>query len=173
MNDIKCPRCGARCQVGPLPGAQAKMLRRSPTIGLCVNCATHDFLRNTYPANILLAEMGPWGLLLPHIQQAFAAIMRVNHADAQPDEIKWQQVVDNWDLPFPNKVRRSPMNPCDDEELNAIKRGDRRGLGQPSKNLEELTKPIRTFEELNELHPGLGNEFHNLLHKMDESNGVE
>jgi len=166
MNDIKCPRCGARCQVGPLPGAQAKMLRRSPTIGLCVNCATHNFLRNTYPVNILLAEMGPRGLLLPHIQQAFAAIMRVNHADAQPDEISWEQIVTNWDLPFPHKIKRSAMNPCDDKELSAIKRGERIGLHQPSKSLEELTKPIRSFEELNELEPELGDKFRNLLHEL-------
>jgi len=169
MNDIvKCPRCGAPCRIGPPPGAQAKMLRRSPTAkGLCVNCATHDFLRNTYPPNILLAESGPHVLLLPQIQEQFAGIMQVTHADAQADEINWEQIVANWDLPFPNKIRRSPMNPCDDEELSAIKRGERRGLGQPSKSLEELTRPIRSFEQLNELEPELGDKFRKFLHELD------
>lgn len=167
MTDTICPRCGIRCKIGPPPGAQAKMLRRSQTAGLCVNCATHDFLRNTYPPNILLAESGPHVLLLPHIQEQFAGLMQVGHADAQPAEINWEQIVANWDLPFANKIRRSPMNPCDDKEFSAIKRGERRGLGQPSKSLEELTKPIKSFEQLNEIEPDLGDKFRKLLHELD------
>jgi hypothetical protein len=114
-----CRRCGAKCKVDPVPGSKAKMLKRSAQPeGLCINCAVHDFLRNTYPVNMLLAGMrSPECLLLPHLQQQFADILKSGFSDAKPDEINWRQIVDNWDLPFPNKIKRSPMNPMNDEDL--------------------------------------------------------
>ena len=101
-----------------MAGSKAKMLKRgkSPK-GLCVNCAVHDFLRNTYPVNLLLAQSGPRGLALPHIQEMFAGIMRSRCSDALPDEIDWQAIIDNWDLPFATKLKSSPMNPVNQAEL--------------------------------------------------------
>ncbi len=114
---VDCQRCGQRCRVDPLQGSKAKMLRRS-TKGLCANCAVHDWLRNTYPPNIILAQSGPKVLLFPHIQEQFTEIMKIGFADAQPDEIDWQRIVDNWELPFKNKVKATAMNPASQDVLD-------------------------------------------------------
>ena len=118
---VECKRCGQRCKVSGPPGKKAKMLRHSKEPkGLCVNCAVHDWMRNTYPVNMLLAQSrsGPKSLLCPHIQEQFAGIMRVGFADAKPDEIDWQKIVDNWDLPFKNKVKGTAMNPASQDVLD-------------------------------------------------------
>lgn len=162
---IDCLRCGERCRVAGPPGKEAKMLRFAKQ-GMCVNCAVHDFLRNTYPLNILLAQSGPRVLLFPHIQEQFAGIMKVGLADAKPDEIDWQKIVDNWELPFPNKMKPSSMNPVSEKELDEIAAGTRPGLGQlgPIKPdpLEGVTC-ITSFEQLNQLKPGLGDELRKCL----------
>ena len=120
-----CGRCGASVKVDPVPCSKAKMLKRgkSPK-GLCVNCAVHDFLRNTYPVNLILAQSGPKSLAFPHIQEQFAGIMRSRFSDAVPDEIGWQAIIDNWDLPFPTKLKSSAVNPVNQAELDrAAKEG--------------------------------------------------
>lgn len=115
----QCGRCGRSCKVNHVPGSKARMLKRSKVPkGLCINCAVHDFLRNTYPVNMLLAGMrNPECLILPHLQQQFAGILRSDFSDAKPSEINWRLIVDNWELPFPNKIKRSSMNPMNDEDL--------------------------------------------------------
>ncbi|MFB0523950.1 MAG: hypothetical protein ACETVZ_00290 [Phycisphaerae bacterium] len=164
---IHCERCEARCKIDSLRNPDAKILRHSKEPkGLCVNCAVHDWLRNTYPPNILLAQSGPKILLYPHIQKQFAEIMRSGFADAKPDEIDWERIIENWDLPFPNKIKRSCSNPCSQQELDEITAGKRPGLGQmvPSKPDPLGGKAtITSFEELNELKPGLGDELKRCL----------
>lgn len=115
---VDCKRCGQSCRVSGAPGEKAKMLRFAEGPGLCVNCAVHDWLRNTYPPNILLAQSGPKVLLFPHIQEQFTEIMKIGFADAKPDEIDWQRIVDNWDLPFKNKVKATAMNPASQDVLD-------------------------------------------------------
>lgn len=128
---VNCDRCGVLCQVDGSRNPEAKMLRRSKEPkGLCVNCAVHDFLRNTYPCNMLLAQSGPQSLAYPHIQEQFAGIMRVGLSDAIPDEISWDLIIENWGLPFPNKVKPSNTNPCSQLELFEIAEGTRPGLGE-------------------------------------------
>jgi hypothetical protein len=95
------------------------MLRRSAKPkGLCVNCAVHDWLRNTYPVNLLLAKSGPKGLAMAHIQGQFAEIMRAGLADAMPDEINWAAIIENWELPFPTKLKTTATNPVTQEYLD-------------------------------------------------------
>jgi len=118
---VLCARCSARCKNMPVPNSKAKMLKRG--VGekgsLCISCAVHDWLRNTYPVNRILAGMqNPKYLLLPHIQEQFTGIMRAGFSDARPDEIDWQLIVDNWDLPWPNKVKATAMNPMSQELLD-------------------------------------------------------
>lgn len=123
-NIIHCERCEAPYKIAGPGNPDAKMLRRGKKPkGLCVNCAVHDWLRNCYPANMQLAESGPKPLLHPDMQELFAGIMRVALADAQPDEINWDLIVENWDLPFPHKIKRSATNPCSQQELDDIARG--------------------------------------------------
>ena len=171
---VECQRCGAHCQAGAPGNPKARMLRRS-TKGLCINCAVHDWLRNTYPCNILLAQSGPKALVHPHIQEQFAGIMRVGMADAMPDEIDWNLIIENWDLPFPHKIKASSTNPCSQVELDEIASGKRRGLDGGSfldgpAPQEELTHQeiigrleITSFEQLNDLEPGLGDDLRDCL----------
>ncbi len=165
---IECKRCGQRCKIAASPGEKARMLRFAKGPGLCVNCAVHDWLRNTYPVNMLLARSGSKGLLFPHIQEQFTEIMRVGFADAMPDEIDWQKIVDNWELPFTDEIKPSCVNPYSQKELDEIASGERPGLGEFSSKRQtvcgdDLT--ITSFEQLNELTPGLGDDLRKCLGK--------
>jgi len=168
---INCERCGARCKVAGPRNPNAKMLRRSGEAkGLCVNCAVHDWLRNTYPVNLIFTTLSPDALRLEHIQQQFTEIMRIGFADAQPDEIDWEAIIANWDLPFKNKVKATAMNPAsqdvlDREPAEQVKREKllREGLKPPTTGRVPLT--ITSFEQLNELEPGLGDELEKCFRK--------
>lgn len=163
----ECERCGVQLKVDAVPGSKAKMLRHSKEPkGLCVNCAVHDWLRNTFPPNILLAQSGPRILLFPHIQKQFAEIMKVGSSDAKPDEIDWDRIIENWDLPFPKKIKPSGMNPCSQLMLEEIASGKRPGLGsmiQPKPDPLGGKTVITSFEDMNKLQPGLGDEFKKCL----------
>lgn len=168
---VHCGRCGCRCR-SSVGISDAKMLRRSNK-GLCVNCAVHDWLRNTYPCNMLLAQSGPKVLAHQHIRDQFAQIMRMGNADAKPEEINWNLINENWDLPFPTKVKPSAANPCSEMELDEIKDGKRPGIGEfeMSKSAQKLIEfggDIKSFEQLNELKPGLGDNLKSLLPKSKE-----
>jgi len=116
---IRCQRCGAHCKVVGPRNSKAKMLRRSKEPkGLCINCAVHDFLRNTYPVNLILAGSKPEVLRFEHIQQQFTDIMRAAGADAEPDEIDWEAIIANWDLPFKSKIKATVMNPASQDVLD-------------------------------------------------------
>ena len=78
---------------------------------------------------MLLAQYGPQSLAYPHIQEQFAGIMRAGMADAMPDEIGWELIVENWDLPFPKKIKPSATNPCSQLELEEVAEATRPGLG--------------------------------------------
>ncbi len=163
---VECKRCGQRCKIAASPGEKARMLRFAKGPGLCVNCAVHDWLRNTYPVNMLLAQSGPKGLLFPHIREQFVEIMRVGFADAMPDEIDWQKIVDNWELPFKDKIKPSNTNPCSQKELDEVTSGERPGLGEFSEGRQTICGDdltITSFEQLNELSPGLGDDFKECL----------
>lgn len=169
-----CERCGARLKVNAIPGSEAKMLRRSKVPkGLCINCAVQDWLRNTYPPNILLAESGPKILLYPIIQEKFADLMRAGLSDATPDEIDWQRVVENWDLPFPKKIKPSPMNPCSQRELEEIAAGKRPGLSFVPPEPDPLggKMVITSFEDINKLSPGLGDNLKRCLNRNQNEEG--
>jgi hypothetical protein len=169
---VNCQRCGLPCRLSGPPGKKAKMLRFSEGPGLCVNCAVHDWLRNTYPPNILLAQSGPKVLLVKHIQEQFTEIMQIGFADAKPDEIDWNRIVENWDLPFRHKMKPSAMNPCTQKELDEIAEGKRPGLGQnriPEPDPLDGKLTITSFEELNELSPGLGDNIRKCIRDRNES----
>jgi len=124
------------------------MLKRGKDAkGLCINCAAHDWLRNTYPVNLLLARSGPKGLALPHIQEQFAGLMKMANSDARADEINWQRIIDNWELPFPNKVKRTAENPADQEELDREAERHRRQIEGEQKELKDPAKREREKEE--------------------------
>jgi hypothetical protein len=145
--------------------------------GLCVNCATHDWLRNAYPVNMILAEMGPGMLAHPHIRDAFAELMRVGKSDAQPAEINWNLINENWDLPFPTKVKRSATNPCSQAELDEITEFARESALFPNDIKVKINKGpvvITRFAELDMIEPGLGTKMRELLQEQmnKDANGT-
>ena len=117
-----CLRCGRPCKIAATAHSHARMLKRSTTAkALCINCAVHNHLRHLYPANLILARSGPQGLLLPHIQQQFFKICQLAGTDAEFEEIDWQDIVTNWELPFPAKLKRTATNPVTEQELSMAK----------------------------------------------------
>lgn len=169
---VYCERCGARCKVDGSRNPDAKMLRRSKKPkGLCVNCAVHDWLRKTYPCNMILASSGPRVLAYQHIRDQFADIMRTAGADADPDEINWNLINENWDLPFADKVKPRADNPITQKEFDEIRDGKYKAIDTPSpaaKVLLDCNGVITSFEQLNQLEPGLGDQIKNLLPNSKE-----
>ena len=106
---VNCSRCGAICKVADSATEDARLLKHSTEpSGYCVECGVTDFFKN-HSQLAMLMEMNPAGkqmLLDPRVQQQFAGLMQTGKADAKSEEINWQRVHDNWDLPFP-KVRKS------------------------------------------------------------------
>jgi len=97
---VHCSRCGAPCKLAETTTEDARLLKhatRPETSGYCPDCATAHFLQ-TSPMGQLIRD--PQMLLAPHVQQQFARVMKAGNADAQPEEINWQRVVENWNLPF-------------------------------------------------------------------------
>lgn len=73
---------------------------------LCADCAATAFLKGIDVFMLSIELRGPEILLAPHVQAQFSQIMKVGKADAAPEEIDWQRVVDNWELPMPKGKRR-------------------------------------------------------------------
>ena len=99
MNDTTCQRCGRAAQGGD-GNPDARMMRRAQT-GMCVDCATVVFLQrleNTGGHLLPKGETWATALRLPHVQKQFAAVMAAAKADAKPDEIDWDRVIELWDL---------------------------------------------------------------------------
>jgi len=170
---LYCQRCELPVRIEPKPGSKARLLKRAKTgNGLCVHCAVHDWLRNTYPVNLLLAESGPKALLVPDLQEQFAGLMRQGNADAVPDEINWARIVEFWNLPFATPVKQTAMNPAGQRDLDEIAGGKRAGLGGAAREWARQ-KPdplggkmtIDSFEDLNLLDPGAGDELRDALHR--------
>ena len=114
-----CQRCKAKCKIDPKPQSNAKMLKRGKTAkGYCINCAVHDWFRNTYPINLIFTTLDPETLRLEHIQQQFAGMMKAGNSDANPDEIDWLEIIWNWDLPFKDKVKATATNPMSQADLD-------------------------------------------------------
>lgn len=100
-----CLRCGDPCRVKP--GARnedARILRaaKEPK-GVCASCAVTAFLQSPeFPFRGMIEDNGPARVLsLPHVQQQMGAILRAAHSDAGAEEISWERVIGNWDLPHP------------------------------------------------------------------------
>ena len=107
----KCERCGQlialdaeRRNEDSRPFRLAKVPK-----GVCANCVMTQFLYNTYPINMQIDEAGPQLLLNPLIRDAFLMSGLLANSDLKIDEISWEAVVKNWDLPV--KIIKSGMNP--------------------------------------------------------------
>lgn len=91
-----CDRCG-REATGAKGDESARMLRRAEH-GECGECAVVLFIQslNNMHGGHMIGD--PKALLLPHVQEQFAAVMLAGMAEMKPDEIDWERVVQLWDI---------------------------------------------------------------------------
>lgn len=132
-----CERCGIRCRVNGPGNQDARLLRlASEARGYCVNCAVAEWFQSQDMLMELLSrprcqtcgghrDAKLYGerkctcekpkiataqemLRLPHVQALFARILVAGHADVNPAQIDWDEVIANWHLPFakPKRKRR-------------------------------------------------------------------
>jgi hypothetical protein len=95
---VKCQRCGRTCIAQPTAKPDAILLRRGVK-GTCVDCAVTEFIQRLTSMHVYGAIRGlPGSLRLPHVQQQFIAVMRAGGAEANPDEISWERVIENWNI---------------------------------------------------------------------------
>ncbi len=110
LNIVLCSRCGVPCKLAAEATEDARLLKHAiaPEMsGFCPDCAVTDFFKH-HSMFTQLMEMNPIGkamLLDPRVQQQFASLLQTGKADAKPEEVNWQRVYDNWDLPFPKRQR--------------------------------------------------------------------
>ena len=108
---IYCSRCGAPCKLADSVTEDAELLKsatKPETRGYCPDCAVTDYFKH-HSMLAQLMGMNPVGkamLLDPRAQQQFAGIMQAGKADARPEEVNWQRVHDNWELPFEKSKRK-------------------------------------------------------------------
>jgi len=68
-------------------------------------------LKGMEPMSFLLAESGPAPLLAPFIQEQYGEILKAGDSELKLEEINWQWVVDNWDLPIPKRMKKARSGP--------------------------------------------------------------
>lgn len=96
---VTCERCGAPLRFTGPGDPQARVLRRAATPeGHCASCAAANFLQHTEPLASMIRD--PQVLLDPRVAAQFGALLRAGDSDADPAEVDWRSVVDNWHLPF-------------------------------------------------------------------------
>jgi len=101
-NISPCVRCGRPCRPGNSKNPNARPFRLSKK-GLCGECAVTQFLLcdDMEPVRIGVLRNGVEVLREPAIQQQFAAILRVGGSELPAEDINWETVIEQWDLPFP------------------------------------------------------------------------
>lgn len=82
--------------------ADARILRATTADrGLCPSCGLTAFLKDLPATQLGIERAGGIGPLLaaPHIRQGILAMMRTGNADVGPEEIDWERIARNWELP--------------------------------------------------------------------------
>ena len=99
---LNCVSCGILCQPGKRGDPKARPFKGASK-GLCADCAvTQLFLSADFEAlRIGILKNGIEVLKEPPIQRQFAKILRTGQSDLQSEEINWDRIIAQWDLPFP------------------------------------------------------------------------
>lgn len=109
---IACERCGRLCRTAPTRNDNARLLRYAAADaknGLCANCGMTLFIRHGDGLGLIFRDEPDPGIFAArHVQESLERLMFVGNADARPEEIDWQTVIAQWDLPFKADVMRSP-----------------------------------------------------------------
>ncbi len=105
---VNCQRCNKRCIGMKSQRPEARPFKHALQ-GLCTECIVSQFFQNADNEEgigfaLASAEnFTPEGLRLPHIQEQFRRVLEVGMSELIFDEIDWDEVIANWDLPFPGK----------------------------------------------------------------------
>ena len=99
---MNCVRCHRPCQSGNSTDPEARPFRLAKK-GLCPDCVVTHFLlcRDCESLRIGLLIIGIEMLRDPAIQKQFAKILKAGRSELPIDEINWDTVIEQWDLPFP------------------------------------------------------------------------
>jgi hypothetical protein len=100
-----CPRCERPCVAvgGGNPEARLLKLVEPGEDGLCPDCSITSFIMSVETLMYGIEKNGMGILLDRRIQVGFEELMKVGNADAKPEQINWQNVVDNWHLDMPER----------------------------------------------------------------------
>jgi len=103
-NCIRCEKPGrASGNINP----EARLLKRTSTIGLCANCAVTEFLLSLEPIRHGIEKNGvETALKNANVRKQFEGAMKTGLADMKSEEIDWETIIQNWALPFPDVKRR-------------------------------------------------------------------
>jgi hypothetical protein len=102
---VHCTRCGVRCQVRGGGDDQARIARFADHAGLCATCVTAWWFQHGPLAQLMTPDKRHM-LTDPRVQTQFVSVLQASgHEDLQPDQIKWERLVAQWDLPFPQAKR--------------------------------------------------------------------
>jgi hypothetical protein len=101
---VNCGRCGVRCRIADQRNENARIAAYAAKSGVCGNCAVTGILKTIMGEGD--KHRAGWfsaftveGLRLPHVQERVIALLKAGNADLRPDEIDWDEVIANWNLP--------------------------------------------------------------------------
>lgn len=97
---VHCSRCAGRCIVAPTRNENARLMRHGNETGWCAMCGITNFLQNCAVVSELLKQQGAECLRLPHVQAQMARVLLAGGSDIRPEQIDWDEVIANWNLPF-------------------------------------------------------------------------
>jgi hypothetical protein len=66
---------------------------------MCVDCAVVIFIQKLANMHVDGTFQNlPECLRIPCVQKQFTAVMRAGNAEANPDEINWEKVIEKWNI---------------------------------------------------------------------------
>lgn len=97
-----CIRCNQPCRPGKNINPEARPFRLAQR-GLCENCVVTQFLLSddVEPLRNGILRNGIEVLRTLAVQEQFAAILKVGDSELLAEQIDWNTVVEQWDIPFP------------------------------------------------------------------------
>ena len=103
---IPCVRCGKLCRPAESSNPGARPFRKAKK-GLCANCAVTQFLLcdDLEALHMGLLRNGIEVLKNPNIQNQFTQILKVGESELLAENIDWDTVIQQWDLPFPKRYK--------------------------------------------------------------------
>jgi hypothetical protein len=103
---IPCSRCGRICVIKGTRNENARLLRAATAKtkhGLCATCGLRSFIESVEALRDIFSkyhDATPEAFKLPHVQQQLRQVLIAGGADVRMEEIDFDHLVDNWNLPL-------------------------------------------------------------------------